>query len=299
MELKIKTPTFPEVIEFNFEELKKEITSKAADYVDLVYTNEQIGEAKKDRATLNKFCKALSDERIKIKKDCLKPYEEFERKIKELDGIVNKAISNIDGQIKAFEDSKKEAKMEAIKDHWCGLEKPFEVPFEKVMDSRWLNSSFALKAVFEAMDEIIERIRKDLMTLDDLPEFSFEAVEEYKRTLDLSRAISEVRRLAEIQRRKEEHEAEIQRRKEEHEAEMARRKEEHEAEMARRKAEEEARNKEEEFKQAVNAPEPALEEQKEEEHAAEWISFKALLTVENALALKSFFESQNIEFESI
>ena len=277
MELKIKTPTFPEVIEFNFEELKKEITAKAAEYVNLVYTDDQIGEAKKDRATLNKFCKALSNERIKIKKDCLKPYEEFERKIKELDGIVNKAISNIDGQIKAFEDSKKEAKLEAIKEHWWGLEKPFEVPFDMVMDSIWLNSSFALNAVFEAMDVIIEKIRKDLLTLDELPEFSFEAVEEYKRTLDLNRAISEGRRLSEIQRRKEEHEAE----------------------MARRKAEEEAQKKEEEFKMAVNAPEPAQEEQKDEEHAAEWISFKALLTTENALALKAFFEYRNIEFESI
>ena len=38
MELKVKTPTFPEVIEFNFQELKQEITERASAYVNLVYT---------------------------------------------------------------------------------------------------------------------------------------------------------------------------------------------------------------------------------------------------------------------
>jgi len=32
----------------------------------------------RDRAALNKFVKSLSDERIRVKKQCLKPYEEFE-----------------------------------------------------------------------------------------------------------------------------------------------------------------------------------------------------------------------------
>ena len=35
MELKVKTPTFPEVIEFNFEELKQEITERSSAYVNL------------------------------------------------------------------------------------------------------------------------------------------------------------------------------------------------------------------------------------------------------------------------
>ena len=107
MELRIEPITFPEVIKFNFDELKQEITDKVAMYNNLVYTEEQVKEAKTDRASLNKFVKALSDERIKIKKQCLQPYEEFEKRINELSAIVNEPISLIDKQVKEFEEKKK------------------------------------------------------------------------------------------------------------------------------------------------------------------------------------------------
>ena len=39
--------------------------------------------------------------------------------------------------------------------------------------------------------------------------------------------------------------------------------------------------------------------QVEPESKKQWIAFQALLTTEDALALKSFFNSRNIEFKSI
>ena len=42
MELKINKPTFPDVIEFNFDELKAEITEKSKMYAKMVYTADQI-----------------------------------------------------------------------------------------------------------------------------------------------------------------------------------------------------------------------------------------------------------------
>ncbi len=41
MELRINTWKSPEVIDFNFEELKEEITNKSALYKNMVYTDEQ------------------------------------------------------------------------------------------------------------------------------------------------------------------------------------------------------------------------------------------------------------------
>ena len=64
MELKIYNPTMDNAlkhIDWNFEELKKEVTEKANMYKSLVYTDENIKEAKADRAALNKFSKALND----------------------------------------------------------------------------------------------------------------------------------------------------------------------------------------------------------------------------------------------
>lgn len=277
MELKIKTPTFPEVIEFNFEELKTEITKKASDYVSLVYTDDQIKDAKKDIAALRKFTKALSDERIRIKNECLKPYEEFEAKIKELDGIVQKAITNIDSQIKAADEKKKQEKLDAISEYFESCEKPFEVKLETIMDQKWLNASVSMKSVKAAIDSIIESFREGLSALQNLPEFSFEAIEVYKTTLDLNKAINEGHRLSEMQKRKAEYEAE----------------------QARKKAAAEANKQKEEFARHRNPPETEPVKDKPAEQERQWIGFRALLTVQDALALKSFFESRNIKFESI
>ena len=117
MELKIKEITFPEVIEFNFDELKQEIESRVSMYTNLVYTDEQIKQAKADRANLNKFVKALSDERIKMKKQCLKPYEGFEAKVNELSKIVQEPIALIDKQVREYEEQQKKAKLEKIKEY--------------------------------------------------------------------------------------------------------------------------------------------------------------------------------------
>ena len=54
MELRVEPVTFPEVIQFNYEELKAEITSSTEMYKNLVYTDDQIDDAKKKRAELNK-----------------------------------------------------------------------------------------------------------------------------------------------------------------------------------------------------------------------------------------------------
>ncbi len=255
MELQVKPITFPQIIEFNYLELKKEIEEKVAVYAALCYSEDQIQDAKKDVAALRKFTKALSDERIKVKKECLKPYEDFEAKIKELDGIVSKAIQNIDGQVKEFEDQKKAEKLEEITNFWNSCTPPFPVGLDQIFNEKWLNASVSMKTVCAEIDARLEQIAKDLETLRNLPEFSFEAIEEYKQSLDLNKAITEGMRLSEIQKRK---------------------------------AEEAAR-----FEKAAIKPTPNTEA---DETPRMWISFKAHLTVEDATALKEFFESKKIEF---
>ena len=61
---------FVEEIKWNNEELKAEIAAKMRDYRGLVFTEESIAEAKKDRANLNKLKSAFEDERKRVKKLC-------------------------------------------------------------------------------------------------------------------------------------------------------------------------------------------------------------------------------------
>lgn len=68
MELRVNEVAIPEKISFNYEELKAELTEKVAFYETLVYTDDQVKDAKADRATLNKLKKTLNDERIRREK---------------------------------------------------------------------------------------------------------------------------------------------------------------------------------------------------------------------------------------
>lgn len=274
MELRIGPITMPEVIEFNFEELKEQVTKKVAMYKNLVYTDDQVKEAKADRAALNKFVKSLSDERIRVKKQCLKPYEEFEAKINELTAIVNEPIQLIDKQVKEYEEKQKTEKLESIKNLFATIGFQNFVTLEKIFDQKWLNAGTSMKKIEDSMSEKKFQIGNDVLTINSLPEFSFEAMEEYKRTLDLSRAIQEGQRLADIAKRKAEHEAELKRQSEEREAAKA--------------------ETPTEIPEAPQPVEPVVTKQDKK-----WISFAALLSTEDALALKAFFTSRNIEFKAI
>lgn len=284
MELKIYSPTadgFVKEITWNHEEIKKEVAEKVQYYKNLVYTDDQIKEAKADRAQLNKFVQALDGKRKEIKKQCLAPYEDFEKKLKEITAIVNEPIQMIDQQVKGYEEKKRQEKLDAIKEYFETCEKPFEVKLEMILDQKWLNSSVSMKTVKATVDSIIESFREGLSALQNLPEFSFEAIEVYKSTLDLNKAINEGHRLADIQKRKAEYEA-------------------------KKKAEESG-----EIEVHITPPEPddipgqmnitdyqeTIPEPKQV--ARQWIGFKAFLTVDDAKALADFFKARNIEFSQV
>lgn len=283
MELRVEPVTFPEVIQFNYEKLKAEITSKVEMYKNLVYTgSDQIKDAKADRAALNKLIKAMSDERIRIKKVCLKPYDEFERKIRELTDIVNEPVQLIDKQIKEYEQTLKEEKRKDIEALFEAIDFQGFVKLEMIWDEKWLNASVSMKSIEEKMRERRQQISTDMLTLNRLSEYAFEAVAVYKETLDMNRSIAEAQRMSDIAKQK----AEVE---------------------AQKKAEEERRAKEAEEKKAsekpVVIPESVPEQQASEHTVTEpekmEVRFAALLTTEDALALKEFFQSRNIEFRAI
>lgn len=278
MELKIYSPTedgFIKAIEWNHAEIKKEVAEKVSYYANLVYTDDQIKDAKADRAKLNKFVQALEAKRKEVKKQCLAPYEEFEKKMKEIIAIVNEPIQMIDSQVKGYEEQKKAEKLEQIQEYWDRVTSPeHPLTLQRVMNPKWLNATTSMKSIQEEINGILAKYAEDIATLQNLPEFSFESIEVYKTTLDLGKAIQEGKRLSDIQKRKMEHEAEMERQK----AEAAQ----HMIPPAKE--------------------EPACEtpfEEKPTEPLREAICFRAYLTPEDGLALKEFFNSRGIPFEAI
>lgn len=283
MELRINTWKSPEVIDFNFEELKEEITNKSALYKNMVYTDETIKDAKSDRALLNKFKTALEDKRKEVKKQCLEPYNQFEKQIKELVAIIDEPVKLIGEQITEFEDREKAEKHEQIIELFNKAGFQSFVTLEQIYDPKWLNKSVSLKSIEEELTNTVYRIGHDVTTINSLKEYSFEALEHYKKTLDLAGAIAEGQRLADIQKRKLEHEAEVKARED-----LAKKQAEERA-----KAETEANLHEELEEVAEEEPQQAVEVKRQ------WIKFVALLSKDDALALKEFCDNRGIEIKSI
>lgn len=283
MELRINTWKSPEVIDFNFEELKEEITTKSALYKNMVYTDETIKDAKSDRALLNKFKTALEDKRKEVKKQCLEPYNQFEKQIKELVAIIDEPVKLIGEQITEFEDREKAEKHEQIIELFNKAGFQSFVTLEQIYDPKWLNKSVSLKSIEEELTNTVYRIGHDVTTINSLKEYSFEALEHYKKTLDLASAIAEGQRLADIQKRKLEHEAEVKAREE-----LAKKQAEERA-----KAETEANLHEELEEVSQEEPQQAVEVKRQ------WIKFVALLSKDDALALKEFCDNRGIEIKSI
>lgn len=288
MELKLKQITLPEAIEFNFDELKQEVEERTAAYVDVIYTDDQMTDAKKDLAALRKFTKALSSERIRVKKEFMKPYEDFESKIKELTGIVDKAITSIDSQVKSFNEQKRNEKLSKVLDLWeealAADKVPEAIKFDQIFDEKWLNASVRLSTVKKDIDQKLKGIAEAMQMLQNLPEFGFEALQVYKNTLDVKKAVEEAQRMSEIQKEKAEHEAKEKAKQEEQQKLVAADPEEIPGQAS--------------FTD-VESFNNYAEQIKTEEQQKEWISFQALMSVEDALALKAFFKSRNIEFKAV
>lgn len=290
LELKIFSPQengFVPEIKWNNEELKAAIAEKMKEYKGLVFTEETISEGKKDRANLNKLSGAIDDERKRVKKLCMEPCNRFEKEVKEVLALVDEQISAIDIQIKEVEQIKREEKRKAVQELFESIGFQKFVTLEMIWDEKWLNASVALSKVENQMKETMYRIGEEVGTISRLPEFSFEAMEVYKKTLDLTQAIKKGQELADIQKRKEEA--------------LARQK----VEEERRKAEEAAAGKESENPEEAADTHDAPKKAEENDYTrvvsepVMRIDFRVWGTKEQILALRDYMKQNNLKFGKV
>lgn len=277
MELKINEVVLPAPITFNYEELRTELLQKVSVYETMIYTEDQVKEAKADRAALNRLKKALNDERIRQEKDYMQPFNTFKAQVGELVKIIDKSVSVVDKQVKEFEEQQRAEKLKAIEEYWHSVladnKVPEAVSFKQILDDKWLNASVSMKSIQGAIDGKLEQMAKDLAVIADLPSYAFEARECYMDTLDLAKAVSEAHRLQEQAEKRAAWEAEQQKRKEEAAA---------------------AQIKPTQVMTNINDPDDI-----ENPPARQWIGFQALLSADEARALGTWLRANGIKYKAI
>ena len=209
MEIQIFNPTqaqpLPE-ISWNYAELKQQLEAGLANYKGLAYSDDQIGEAKKDRAKLNKLADAIDGKRKEMKALYLRPYEALEAQAKELVGMVKATVREIDDQVKAYEAARKEEKLRAIQEQYRAMIGDLAelAPYERLHNPRWLNATAGMGAICQELGNKIDRITAGLTAIDGLqlpPELAGPVKAIFLRDFDLAAALAEKDRL---QRQQEE-----------------------------------------------------------------------------------------------
>lgn len=240
MEFRLINPTeggFLKRIEWNRAELEEAVRAKVAQYEGVTYTDDTIQAAKADRAELNKLKAAIEDRRKIVKKVINEPYTIFEKELKGILALIDKPVGIIDTQIKDYENQKKEEKKEQIREAYSAAIGELEkvIAFDRLFDPRYLNATYSLQKAIADIQGKIEKVKTDLQTIDEMcSDYKTNAQDIYLKTLDLSKAMAEEKRLRDL---KEKMEAD-KRAREEAERRRIEQEEARRQELARRQAEE-------------------------------------------------------------
>lgn len=214
----------------NSEELKKMLTEKMAEYENVVFTEESKSIAKSELAELRRLKKDVDDRRKLVKSKFAEPYNAFEKEVKELLAIIDKPINEIDKQLKEMEVERIRKKRETVKmlyDEVVGDAAEY-LPLDEIYDSKWDNAGTSMKKIREALEQLVVKTASELSIIQNSSsDVMNEALSIYKKSRDLSRALTHINtyeankkkalELEEAKRKQEEErrrEAELQRARE-------------------------------------------------------------------------------------
>lgn len=286
MELRITTQMVPgslPEIQWNNEELKKEIAEKATEYKNIAYTAEQSTEMRKDRAKLNTLVTAFEDQRKRVKKFYNEPYTKFEDQVKEVLAPAREAIALIDkglDEIKKKYRADRKAKMQELYEKYVGDLRGL-VPFTRTVKEEYYKKAFTDKKLEQAYIDFFGRIREDMKALEELPErFRDKALLKCVESFRLSDALREGKRLEELEKAMEE-------RRRNQEAEKA----------ARDAAKPQARPQAQAQQQEAPITEPVNTANEEEPIMS--LGFRAWGTKAQLMGLRQYMIDNNIKFGKV
>lgn len=133
----------------NYEPLKAAAQEMAAVYGSQLVSVDAIKDAKTDMAMLRKLAKSASDMRIKIEREHAAKIATVTRQLKEVAGIFTDAAAKIDSQVKAYDEERKAARLEEIRQIYAEEigDMADIIPFDKLYRAEWLNKTTTDKTV--------------------------------------------------------------------------------------------------------------------------------------------------------
>lgn len=200
----------PGSVDENINQVHEQVRSWLASFpTDLSNcTESDIASMKSNCASLRSGKKTIEEERKRIKKEYLKPLDEFEAKVKPITVEIDKAIDMYKSKLDEYEVIRCDKKRNEITEWWNAHRNPMMKPdISLVWDERYLNKTGIGQTWQEDLQSKIDKIDSDLSVIgsmsSNIDQLNFVSAR-YSEHLDLSRAISEWNEHVEALRRTEE-----------------------------------------------------------------------------------------------
>lgn len=145
-------------------QLRDHVAETLARYTPENYSEDNVDQAKADRAILNKAAKELNDRRIQLERDWNAPLQEFKGIIGDTVKMIADGSAKIDAVVKGVESRAKAEKRAAIEELWDRKGITL-LPLSKLWDDKWLNKTKRLPAVEKEIGEKLLKIEAELDTL--------------------------------------------------------------------------------------------------------------------------------------
>ena len=183
-------------IEEHLQSIKADVTKRVNEAMSLVCTEDTVKVVKEYRAQLNREFKYWEDERKKVKKAVMSPYEQFEAVYKSCITDVYKAADvDLKHKVDSVESDLKRKKEDEVIRYFDEYAESKNKGLQQFITYRDANINVTLSASLKSLKEqakaFVDRVCDDL-TLIETQEHKDEIFYEYKQTLNVANAITTV-----------------------------------------------------------------------------------------------------------
>lgn len=185
----------------DYDQLKAKVLEDVSVFKGIIISEDNLDEAPKWRAELNKKAKRISDFRIAFEKDFKKRIEKSTSQLKELASFYADASSNIDVQVKEFDEKRKQEKNAAIGKIYedCIEDMREFLPLEKLYNDKWGNKGFSLADIEKEIKSRVATTKDSIEAIQTLgTKYESQMISAYLARFDMSDALKKKAELEQI-----------------------------------------------------------------------------------------------------
>lgn len=183
-------------IEDNIKEVKEFAIGLNNYYKSIIFTEDTMKDATEEKAKVNKFKDKVAEYRKNVTNQVMENIKDYVDISKEVETLLGDTYSTINDQVNKFNDSKKETMRIEVEEFFNEYRDSKGIDFVEYANANInVTLSASMKKLKEEAQSFIDRIVNDLELINE-EDLKNEIMVEYKKTLNASASILEVKRRA-------------------------------------------------------------------------------------------------------